>query len=53
MGNSTIHDRDLLVQSRFEQKWTDLVLGEIQEHISVTCMEQGGIAITPSLYKRL
>ena len=41
MGNSTINDRDLLVQSRFEQQWTDLVFGEIQGHISVTCMEQG------------
>ena len=27
MGNSTINDRDLLVQSRFEQQWTDLVFG--------------------------
>ncbi len=25
----------------FEQKWTDMVLGELQEQIGVTCMEQG------------
>ena len=41
MGNSTVHERDVLVQSVFEQKWTDLVFGEIQGHIGVTCMEQG------------
>ena len=43
IGNLTMEDRDILVESIFEQKWTDLCLGEIQGHVGISCMEQGRI----------
>ena len=33
--------RKTLTATIFEQKWTDMVLGELQEQIGVSCMEQG------------
>ena len=33
--------RKPLTATIFEQKWTDMVLGELQEQIGVSCMEQG------------
>ena len=33
--------RPELTATVFEQKWTDMVLGELQEQIGVSCMEQG------------
>eukprot|EP00753_Platysulcus_tardus_P001313 PLAT11262.2.p1 GENE.PLAT11262.2~~PLAT11262.2.p1 ORF type:complete len:1619 (+),score=780.24 PLAT11262.2:653-4858(+) len=33
--------KTLLTSAMYEQKWTDLVGGELEEHVSVSCLEQG------------
>ena len=35
------NQRPQLTSMIFEQKWTDMVLGELQEQLGVSCMEQG------------
>ena len=43
--NGIDQQRPALTAMIFEQKWTDMVLGELQEQIGVSCMEQGRLLL--------
>jgi len=37
------HLQDMLTAAHYEQKWTDIVLGELQSQVSISCLEQGSL----------